>query len=533
MLHGNKNDNDGLPPILTPFDFYNDESGRTQHACITVPNATVGTIGKISDLMDENIISTARVVLPAASHSLTKSTNCTLHRKAKIPQTRFKCGKCRQSFLTNTKLRSHIYHLHGQSQRRKKCRKTHRPSSKPWSSYLREVLNIKCPICNLAFKDHEILGNHVRLAHQRILAYDCVNCNTKLKTVEGVRSHMYFSHGKIFQSNQELLSLKNVKCNYTFVDAPTGPGMTLFPVAAKVQQSPSFLTQSADNPAETNSIVNKNSIQSIIKTQYQCMWPMCEKKFASSGGRARHYKTHTECNSYQCQQCDKFYSRNCALNRHMRNTHGFQSRFPNTNDSSDQLGQRQRVDDGAKETEPVNMLIESLIANYSTAPVLNNHKSQGGNHNEEQESFEAIIDQPVLKCGCPKMGCEMRFSSQTEVINHHHSHHGSCHPGEESEVEPEATKSTAITKRAPLAGSPNPIYQRTRNDMCPKSARKLRYQCHWEGCKWKFRDKYELTRHLRTHTGETPFRCAVCFQLFARSDNLKTHNIKCQPKSPQ
>ncbi|XP_035696770.1 zinc finger protein 257-like [Branchiostoma floridae] len=40
-----------------------------------------------------------------------------------------------------------------------------------------------------------------------------------------------------------------------------------------------------------------------------------------------------------------------------------------------------------------------------------------------------------------------------------------------------------------------------------RNRKRDRYSCPEDGCDRTFRDKYEMTNHLRTHTGEKPFKC--------------------------
>ncbi|KFO33101.1 Krueppel-like factor 4 [Fukomys damarensis] len=49
------------------------------------------------------------------------------------------------------------------------------------------------------------------------------------------------------------------------------------------------------------------------------------------------------------------------------------------------------------------------------------------------------------------------------------------------------------------------------------------YRCDWDGCEWKFARSDELTRHYRKHTGLRPFRCPQCDRAFSRSDHLALH----------
>ena len=49
------------------------------------------------------------------------------------------------------------------------------------------------------------------------------------------------------------------------------------------------------------------------------------------------------------------------------------------------------------------------------------------------------------------------------------------------------------------------------------------YRCAWPGCAWKFARSDELTRHYRKHTGYRPFQCPCCERAFSRSDHLSLH----------
>lgn len=69
-----------------------------------------------------------------------------------------------------------------------------------------------------------------------------------------------------------------------------------------------------------------------------------------------------------------------------------------------------------------------------------------------------------------------------------------------------------------------PRTQRGSRRVPARSAPKAKlFPCSVQGCERRFSRSDELNRHVRIHTGQKPFQCAICARSFSRSDHLTTH----------
>ena len=64
-----------------------------------------------------------------------------------------------------------------------------------------------------------------------------------------------------------------------------------------------------------------------------------------------------------------------------------------------------------------------------------------------------------------------------------------------------------------MLGCPQSLPQTDKNEDGP-SDKLQQFSCSVSGCQKRFSSKKTLQEHLRTHTGERPFFCAICEATF-------------------
>ena len=112
--------------------------------------------------------------------------------------------------------------------------------------------------------------------------------------------------------------------------------------------------------------------------------------------------------------------------------------------------------------------------------------------------------------------CPPLMDPVSGLLSHHHHHHrpASFRTGRSSHHLDSLTQSSGASNK-PSSGSattPSNAGAKSRGD---------RYSCKF--CGKVFPRSANLTRHLRTHTGEQPYKCKYCDRSFSISSNLQRH----------
>lgn len=123
----------------------------------------------------------------------------------------------------------------------------------------------------------------------------------------------------------------------------------------------------------------------------------------------------------------------------------------------------------------------------------------GGDSASYVISRPTVKTEPVQSCPIPTMDTHLLSSflqSAFPIVNFNRNMHG-----------PGASRAQRGGRRVSSRGA----------------LRAKLFPCSVQGCERRFSRSDELNRHVRIHTGQKPFQCAICARSFSRSDHLTTH----------
>ena len=193
---------------------------------------------------------------------------------------------------------------------------------------------------------------------------------------------------------------------------------------------------------------------------------ICNKTFACKSALDIHYRSHTKERPFKCKLCDRAFSTKGNMKQHMMTHKG--------------------------NNEPTNPVIFSSEGSCSSS------SPEDGSHNSMSISESArVLSKNSVKS--KKVAYQEIMSNNLEISQHRT--YDSFQP-----------KMTTNADEAAAHRCQSLIQSRKSN---------LRHLC--QVCQKPFSSASALQIHMRTHTGDKPFKCTVCNKAFTTKGNLKVH----------
>ncbi|XP_028280706.1 zinc finger protein 1035 [Parambassis ranga] len=336
----------------------------------------------------------------------------------------------------------------------------------PLQSNITKLLRLKCPHCNQRFRYRSLLLRHI-VTHTGMQPYPCIHCGHRFSSKTMCLQHEAFCDG-VYTGGSKVRS------------AATNKQPALREASQKTQEEP----------------------------EYKCKF--CTKTFMKPRRLRLHILTHNEVKPYRCKACDSCFSRYDHLKVHQTCC----------------KGKRRQL--------------EVCIPKISLDDVGTGWQNKFGiRPAKEQETFKCSV-------------CSKSFPAQSNLARHVNMFHTkklfsctTCGSGFSLEKNlkrhlkvfncgyiSQQTNRSSVQESNPhaenLTGRLDGMRSHMLQNIQPYCKKKYKYFCNF--CPRGFKNNWQLSAHIRLHTGEKPFLCDCCGERFIRKDYLLRHALKCSEK---
>ncbi|XP_050334908.1 zinc finger protein 135-like isoform X2 [Bactrocera neohumeralis] len=415
-----------------------------------------------------------------------------------------------------------------------------------------------CEYCKEVFTKQHIFLKHLRTHNESL--YKCLECISKFDNLTNLKEHHQLTGHKGTtlltktdnESNEKQTPDKKSETTINIVVDDEGH---ITSIDSDLNATSKENGETANSPLYVaENIEQVRSVSSPKTSSFKCL--KCNKSYKTHYSVLRHHKqVHIATRPYKCQHCTATFKNSTNLTYHMAKHTGIRNFKCNI---------------CAKAFVHKSELTLHMRTHTGDKPYVCKHCSKGFSHRSNMVTHMRLHSgQLPFKCET----CSANFNSSSHWKLHKQMHlkhaqravlarlqdnnakialssdkHEPTVDASSTQTYDSVQKSNATTSllRSKVTNvqsvevlpsiktlpDPNTVISKDKlerliltnipmNSSAAPGATQLRFKC--DQCLQRFKLKSALTKHLRTHTGERPYKCPFCPRTFADASNFKRH----------